>query len=185
MYSVPDSFNRQLFAEWGDMLRIRYSTKTHSFHVEQKIGRAVLPPNFVNSEDDDAIRARDGYGFVMSFTPGDRMACPIDGTALKVPHLKTGEVRCFTCVKAKRDGRYRGAYFPFNDSLLQHLRSLDPRKGRQFDVVADADRANKLKQMGHERETSNVVESGIKENYGRMVGIPQFGYGGQDYTWIK
>lgn len=185
MYRVPVEFNTWLQEEFGDMLRIRFSTKSQTFHVEQKIGRAVLPPNFVNSEDDDAIRARDGYGFVMDFYPGDRMACPLDGTTLKVPHLRTSEVVCPTCRSLKRDGRFKASYFPFTTKLMEHLRSLDPRKGRQWEIVRQADRANKLRQMQKDRELSNQVEDITKDNYAKLVGIPQFGYGGQGYNWVK
>src|SRR5690606_6396627 len=110
---------RQLESEHSGRLRVRWSEASKQFLIEQKVARAT--PRRVLPNDDEAIRQRDGYAFVLSVTPGDRTACPRCARTVKVPVLEMKTAKCGAC-----GHEFRACYFPLGHALLQHLRYTDP-----------------------------------------------------------
>lgn len=163
MYVVPAAFKAQFLAEFPEY-RIRWSIRESKWQVEQSYGRGALPPLRISEDDDSLIRARDGYWLVMSFQPGDRMACrgiistnPVQrcGCTIKVPHRKTAEVRCGVCMSKGRDGRTLCAFWPFDESLLQHLRRTDPLRDGTRRASRDVDAANLARAAEIDRRTAD------------------------------
>jgi hypothetical protein len=180
--NIPIDFARRLQDEFNGRLRVRWSVARQEWHIEQRVGRAALPPFRISEIDDRLIRYRDGYAFVMAIRPGDRMPCPTCHLTVKVPVLKTGEAVCSHCQFKGRDGRYKAAYFPLNDILLEHLRKIDPERGGIERVTAEADQALVQRERSIERNTKNQIEAGIKEDIRRVLQIPQVGYTGKEFT---
>lgn len=134
LYVVPTEWKRRFLSEFPNY-RVRWSLKKGKWQVEQYYGAGALPPIVIDEADDTLVRARDGYWLVMEFSPGDRFPCPgiIEkstnqrcGWALKAPMRKGAEVRCPMCRSKGRDGRTVGAYWPFDEFLLEHLRKHNP-----------------------------------------------------------
>lgn len=173
---APQDFIDKLHTQSDGELRIRWSDGRGEWHIEQRVGRAVLEPSPVNRFDDEHIRARDGYVFVLAVRTGDRMPCPDCGIELKVPLLHFAEVKCDYCRLNGRDGRFPAGFFPLSDALLIHLRRLDPKRTWRADVKTQLDQRNKLMMASKEREYGNHIESVTKDYYNDMVGIGQWGY---------
>jgi len=179
---VPVAFQRRLESEFNGRLRARWSRARGEFHIEQQVGRAVLAPTYVSDWDDDTIRARDGYGFVMAIRPGTRMPCPECGITLDVPVMHSAEVKCPFCRTKGKDGRYPAAYYPLEgDALIQHLRRIDPLNTWRATIAKDADAANKRRLKGMERAVDNNTEAVLKDWYKRLNQIPQAGYTGREF----
>lgn len=132
---IPDSFAERLEQEFRGRLRVRWSDARQEFHVEQKVGRGAfnpLPPRFRSQAEhrrryDAHVRASDGYALVMVVRPGDRAGCDRCGQTLKVPTFASKEVKC-ACGASQVL-----AYFPLSDSLIDHLKGMDPeRRGQEI-----------------------------------------------------
>jgi hypothetical protein len=137
----PTPFTRRLKDEFGGRLRLRWSPRTAVWQLEEKVGRAALPPLRITEGDDSLVRARDGYAYVLSIAPGDRVPCPVCRTTLRLPHLTFHEVECPACkAEGRSGGRVRAAYFPLDGSaLLSYLHKIDPLRGGHLEAVAEAD----------------------------------------------
>lgn len=180
--TAPYYVVERLKSEFENRLRIRWSFKRHEWQIEAKVARAVDPASFVDSADDEHIRARDGYAFVMSIRPGDRMPCPDCGFEISVPVLQTAEAVCSYCRLRGRDGRHRAAYYPLDSELLfEHLRRLDPIRGWRDRIARAADARNKAILAARERDAMNQVEAATKDHWNKMVGIPMTGYTGKEF----
>jgi hypothetical protein len=179
--TLPVGFARRIQREFDGRLRIRWSNKQREWHVEQRVARSQVAHSPLQNDDDPAIRARDGYVFVMSVREGDRMPCPTgDGTTLKVPVGHTGEVICPTCKRYGRTGRFASSYFPLDgEALIQYLRRLDPVLGWNRGITKDIDALERSVHRGRERTVSNAIETGTLENWKRLAEIPHFGYTGK------
>lgn len=180
--NIPETFLDRLERDFDGRLRARWSKNLGEIHIEQKVGRASLAPTYVSEVDDDLIRARDGYMYVMAIRPGDRMRCPDCNSTIKVPIMRTGEAVCGYCKMKGRDGRHKAAYYPLGDLLLDHLKRIDPMRTYRTELVKVADRKNDAIMAARQRETSNQIETGTKENWTRMVGIQSTGYTGKVFT---
>jgi len=179
MKHAPSAFVSRLDREFGGRLRIRWSDQREEWHIEQKVGNAVVPAFHVSDFDDEAIRARDGYGFVMAIREGTRMPCPRCGSTLAVPALHTAETRCDSCKRMGYGHVYAAAYFPLEgDALIQYLRRLDPLLGHRDEITRDQDEARRRIEASRERHCMNEITAATAENYRRIAGIPQFGYTG-------
>ncbi len=150
------------------------------WHIEYKVGRGQGVVDFyVSGYDDAAIRAKDGFQFLMAVREGDRMPCPRCGYTLRVPLFSTAEVKCEYCVMCGRDGRYSACFFPLDgDSLIQHLRMLDPMRTYRKNLHLQADANNERLIAERERKAMNEIESVTKDHYNDLVGIPTFRYSG-------
>lgn len=182
---IPESFSERLEREFDGRLRIRWSKAGGEFHIEQKVGRAALPPTYVSEYDDDLIRARDGYMYVMTVRPGDRMRCPDCNSTLKVPIMRTAETICGYCKMKGRDGRHVAAYYPLGDTLIDHLKKIDPMRRFRQDLAKAADRKNEAIMESRKRETSNQIEASTKDHWTKLVGIQSVGYSGKVFEGPK
>lgn len=178
MYSI-ETFNKKLQREFDGRLRCRYVQHRDEYHIEQKVYKSVLPPFRINSEDDDAIRARDGYSFVMRIRRGDRMPCPDCNLTIKVPVRHTGVAECTYCQVRGKDGKHMAAYFPLDDYLIMELRAMDPYKGWSEDRLKLIDEENRKIMESRKKDFDNQIEAITNDYYKRMVGIPQVGYTGR------
>lgn len=158
-------FQNRLARLFDDRLRCRWSNKRGEWHIEYKIapGRQMKFP--VDSYDDGAIRARDGYAFILAVRDGDRMPCPKCGLTLRVPLFKMAEVKCEYCALKGRDGRYPACYFPLEgDALISYLAKIDPYRGWRDGLAKRADEANKRLEASRERDFENYIEAATKDN---------------------
>lgn len=193
-YRVPESVERRLANEFDNRLRIRYSRKTHTFHVEGKVSRAVsampIPNGMTGSQEaklkenffDDLIRARDGYQLLMEVAVGHEFPCPRCDMPLKSPMLKSAEVVCVYCQtlsprrgQAKRNGLVPMAYWPLDsEAFFERLRYLDPlRTWRR--TMKELDATNARRQAIAEKDELNELEAFNRDNFNQLVGIPQAG----------
>lgn len=182
--TLTGEFARRIQREFDGRLRIRWSNKRREWQVEQRVARSQVAHAPISDGDDSAIRARDGFVYVMSIRDGDRMPCPAgDGTTLRVPVGHTGEVLCPTCKRHGRTGRYAAAYFPLDgDSLIQYLRRLDPLLGWNRGITKDINAQERAVYLAKERKVSNAIEDGALENWKKLAQIPQWGYTGKMFT---
>lgn len=172
--TIPTWFLRELHREFDGRLRIRFSVARQAFHIEQKVERAILAPFRISDRDDANIRANEGYAFVMEVRSGDRMPCDKCNSTLHVPLFKTSDIRC-------RCGfRMRAAYYPLNDSLLDHLRSIDPHRDRTRTNVTAIDVANGAMERTRLRNIHNIVEAATLDDKYQLFQTPFSGYTGRE-----
>lgn len=169
--NAPEQFVARLESTFGGRLRIRWSVAEQCFHIEQKVGRAVVAPIFIEESRDDLIRARDGYHPVMTVRPGDRMPCPTCSYQLHVPVLDTMDIRCPYCQLKGRQTRVVAGYWPLNDTLIEHLRKIDPLRGASQELADEADRHNKMLMRSQENDALAPGEAAFSDDYNRIVGI--------------
>lgn len=194
---IPESFTNALRIEFDGRYRLRWSNKFQEFHLEQKVGQGIAdPPVYINSEDDDAIRARDGYWFVMAIRPGAKAPCPVIiekpvrdqegrilhpekrcGATVDVPIMQTAEAVCPVCRKAGRDGRSAMAYWPLNDSLIQYIRRIDAVLGHQENLKDELDARNDALIASMQRDALNEIDAISYDIRKTLGGIEQVGYG--------
>lgn len=177
---APQSFVDALERTFDGRLRIRWSAAERQFHIEQKVGRAVVPPVRIDEGRDDLIRARDGYHPVMTVTPGDRMRCPSCNYDLKVPVRDTHDIRCGYCQMMGRTTRVVAGYWPLDDSLIEHLRKIDPHRDAQKELAEEADQHNRLLLKAQEDAALAPAMAAFNDDYRRLVGIPMVGYTGKE-----
>lgn len=189
MRKAPEWFVRQLKQEHDGRLRIRWSPARFRWQIEQKIDVAKLPPFHVDSLDDDAIRAVDGYSRICEIAPGTITPCTNIGPSgtmcgydLKVPYGAFTQARCPRCRSNGFHGGNIVAHFDLNDQLLQYLRKLDPNRG-SYEVTRE-----KLRR--HNRDLMNNRYDSIARELRAVaiddmrVDIPKRGYTGRETMWI-
>lgn len=179
---APTRFVELLRENFGDRLRVRWSQKAQEFQIEQKVGRAVLPPIRIEEGRDDLIRARDGYDYVMSIRAGDRMPCPKCHYKIPVPVRDTHHIACAYCKLKGRQTHVTAGFWPLDDSLIEHLRKIDPLRGAHRELTQAADLRNQARLKSAERDLSNHVEAVGSDHFNRLVGIPQVGYTGKVFS---
>lgn len=181
---VPAGFARELNEAFGGRFRLRWSNKREEFHVEQRVsnGRVLEPPTDDNGDwdtyDDDYIRARDGFKYVMAVRDGDRMPCPICNATLSVPIMETREVVCVRCRLSGRDGRVAAAYYPLNHVLIEHLRYIDPltdgvNRVRERIIAANA----RVHPLAKRKREFDEADAKVMDNKLQAFNIPFSGYG--------
>jgi hypothetical protein len=178
---APTTFTERLHEAFDGRLRIRWSVHEQQFLIEQKVGRAVVAPIRIDEDRDDLIRARDGYHPVMVITPGDRMRCPKCHYEMRVPVRDTHDLKCQFCALSGRPTRVVAGYWPLDDSLIEHLRKIDPLRDGQDELAAEADAHNRRLIQAAENAASREGYAALDERYNRMVGIPQVGYTGKEF----
>jgi hypothetical protein len=183
MQTAPDWFVEKLRLEFDGRFRIRWSLARKEWVIENKVDRAKVVPKYVRDIDDELIRARDGYEFVLSVRPGDRMPCRSTKcmATVPVPVFKFAEVRCQSC----RTVHDATGYFPLNDMLLEWLRRIDPDRGGIKRVMQSVDEKMRQRDLARERELSNYNEAVGKDYFNRIVGIQQVGYTGKEHMWDR
>lgn len=176
---APQEFVERLERMFDGRLRIRWSQSQREWHIEQKVGFGRIPPARIDEGSDDLIRARDGYHFVMAVRQGDRMPCPKCGLTLRVPVRDTVDVHCGYCKLRGRTSSVVCGYWPLDDTLLTHLRKIDPT--RDVDLAAEADAQNVLLLKSMEDDAVAAGNAEASDLYNRIVGIPQVGYTGKEF----
>jgi hypothetical protein len=186
LMEAPTDFTERLDQAFGGRLRIRWSPLRQEFQIEQKVGRAVVAPYWIDEGNDDLIRARDGYDYIMSVRPGDRMPCPSCYLPLAVPVMDTEEISCGYCRLQGRATRVVAGFWPLDtDHLIEHLRKIDPLRGAQKELTAAADRRNRLLLESMETAALAPGYAAFDDNYNRLVGIPQVGFTGKEKMWDR
>lgn len=176
MRNAPSDFSKRLQREFDGRLRVRWSTQRGEWQIEQRVARAHIASSPVLVNDDDGIRAQDGYAFVMSIREGDRMPCSRCSHDVRVPVMSTAEATCPHCKQ-----RAAAAYFPLEgDALIQYLRRLDPLLDWHRELAAWQDDANAAATRAKERDVGNVIEASTKDHWNQLVGIPHVGYTGRE-----
>ncbi len=180
---IPSDFVEKLARDFGGRLRVRWSHQRSEYVIEEKVGRAALPPFRFAEIDDNYIRARDGYGFVLAVRPGDRMACPQCHLSIKVPVREFREVACEHCTWKGREARYQVCYWPLGDSLLEHLRKIDPLRDGPKRMADEAAQHNLLREKRRDKEFSNGLHDVLFDE--AITQIPKTGYRGPTPYWEK
>lgn len=70
----------------------------------------------------------------MLIQPGDRMDCEFCSLPLAVPHKQLQEIGCRYCLDRGRDARFMVCYWPLDETLLDHLRSIDPLRAGEREM---------------------------------------------------
>ncbi len=188
---IPSSFEDELHREFGGRFRIRWSNRREEYHIEYKVlpGQVLEPPKGkdgrYDTEDDDYIRARDGYDFIVAIRRGDRMPCPACGATMAVSKLEMKESVCQSCMRlgGQRDGRFAVVYYPLNHILIEHLRFIDPLNGGGDRVKKHLHRVARQQQLARERALGNDVEAATADNFTRLFDIQSVGYTGKEHAW--
>lgn len=180
----PVQFETRLERLFNGRVRCRWSPNREEWHLEYKIARQKIVGFIINPNDDPAVRARDGYAFIMAVRPGDRMPCPRCNYTVKVPVFEIAEAVCDYCRLQGHDGRYPACYFPLDgDKLITELAKLDPQNTWTDTLVASADKRNDAMMAAKERQFENQIRSATLDSYKQLVGIPSFGYSGKTTMW--
>lgn len=179
-------FEREFFKAFDGRFRIRWSDMKQEYHIEQKVRRGLeIEPaknektGILDTYSDEYIRARDGYFYVMAIRAGDKMPCPICGLTVPVPQLHTAESHCEYCKVMGRDGRYIAAYYPLNNVLIEHIKTLDPHT----DGPVQSRKRIRAAQLKFEAEKQSkaldAADDMIKFNNNQVMNVPMTGYGSQ------
>jgi hypothetical protein len=168
--SFVDSLQKQL-----PHLRVRWSRQGEMWHIEQKAARRVELPFYVSEYDDRAIRARDGYVFVVAITDGDRIGCPRCKAEVHVPVLQMRQATCPRCRAA-----FHAAFYPLADALLEHLRYTDPYRGGVERQMSEIDIHNERRDYRKRRDALNEAGAVAADLFPQLHQIPQVGYTGKE-----
>ena len=172
---APIAFLDRLEDTFQGRLRLRWSPKRSVWAIEQRVGRAALAPLRRDPFDDSVVLARDGYTQVMAFAPTNYCFCAFCGRKLAVPLFTSQEIRCEACMAANKDARWRAAYFPLGERLLDHLKMLDPERQDIRERVAREEAASllakdRLNNANH-REAREQLKDGLLDQL-PIAGFP-------------
>lgn len=181
MYRVSTAFAGQLTQKFQGRLRLRWSQARHEYQLEQKVRRGLALGPVRDSHDDEGIRRRDGYHYVLSIQPGTRMACPRCASELAVPVCEFREVTCAWCKLQGYEHRVSAGYFPLNDTLLEYLQRLDPEHEASRATRAHVDRHNLAHQAQLHQSVLNATTDKANDDFRRIAGIPMTGYTGTEF----
>jgi hypothetical protein len=188
MRKAPEWFLNQLKQEHDGRLRIRWSPARFRWQIEQKVDISKLAPFHIDSLDDDAIRAVDGYARVCEISPGTLTPCTntgLDGRMcghdLRAPFGQFVQVRCPRC---RADGFHGGqilSHFELDDNLLQHLRRIDPNRGA-YEATRDKLRVHNRTLMDSRIEAAKREMRAVAFDDAKVC-ITKRGYSGKDTMW--
>lgn len=185
MSFIPPEFEERLEQEFNGRLRVRWSPSSGQYRIEQKVARAQMwGDRPILENDDEATMIRDGYFYVMSIAPRDRMNCKRCNTELEVPLYEARVVACPICKLMGRTFKYAVAYFPLGDKLIDHLKKIDPERGLSRDQMKALRESNEALLRSQQRAVSNNAEAYGKDNFNRLVGIQQVGRTGRESAWL-
>lgn len=176
-------FQAALDREFQGDMRIRWSDARQAYLLESKAGRGIWDTD-VASQDyrrhDEAIALRDGYKFFMELRLGTRTPCHGCRATLRIPAFEPVQAICPRC-----QYQHAIAFFPLGDSLLDHLRRLNPKGSYRANIKKEQDRANAAREASLAREAHTHGEAGILDSYNDIVGIPSFSYSGKTAAWTN
>ena len=181
MYTVPAGFTKRLEHEFQGRIRLRWSSANHEFQVEQRVRRGAHDGPIRSSKDDAGIRQRDGYLYLFSIRPGTKMPCPRCTQDLSVPVAEIREISCESCKLHGREHRVIAGYFPLNDTLIEHLKKLDPERGASQRLNARVLANNIAHQSRLGQSVVNHASDKLRDDFSRIAGIPQVGYTGKEF----
>lgn len=180
----PDSFVDLLESAFGNRLRIRWSSEKQEWHIDQFVKRGLFPgqkppKRGTWDETSDAyIRQRDGVVTILSVRTSDRMPCPRCGMELQVPFNVTQVLNCDFCRLRGKPHAVPAMFVPLDDHLINYLKALDPSNPATEALNEQIDREN---MQLEDRLVDSAVDptvAAFEQDYNRVVGIPQWGYGG-------
>lgn len=174
---APPSFVAELEREFLNTVRIRWSPVREEWHLEEKVGRAAVPARFVSEADDELVRERDGYAYVMTIRPGDRMPCTRCHLTLKVPVMETAQITCPRCER-----KAFAAYFPINHILLDHLRKIHKRRQDPHAAVRAVDARNAAIERSREADLADGLYGAVSGNWNALTERVSVGYTPQEFT---
>jgi hypothetical protein len=181
MYTVPTDFARALEREFQGRLRVRWSTQRQEWHVEQKIRRGLADFPADPNGSDEHQRLRDGYMYILSIRPGDRMPCPRCASTLKVPHLEFREIICDFCKFTGKEYKVAAGYWPLNDKLIERLKELDPERSMTKVQRTQVDARNRALEEAQQKHVLNVSLGTAADDFVQITGIPMTGYTGKEF----
>lgn len=182
MYSAPQEFVEELDRHFDGRLRIRWSNSANEFHIEQRVARGIMNFPVPDENDDERIRLRDGYFYVMSVRNGDRMPCPKCAYTLKVPLRAIKELSCPQCKLRGVEHRVSAGFFPLDNSLIDYLKMIDPMRGASREL---RDKINKHNADFTRAQQQKVLDDAVaagSDDFARIAGIPSVGYTGKEFT---
>lgn len=181
---APDSFVELLDLTFDHRLRIRWSRECNEWQIEQFVKRGLFPgqkrpKRGVWDETRDAyVRQRDGVIHILSVRTGDRMPCPHCGTELKVPFGRTEVLNCDYCRLRGKPHAVPAMFVPLNDRLIDYLKRIDPTSDANQALLEQIDRENEIVEREQIASAINPTMAAFEQDYRRIVGIPQVGFGG-------
>lgn len=179
---APQAFTTRLQETFEGRLRIRWSHSAHEFQIEQRVARGLI--NFPAAlTDDEHIRLRDGYFYVMSIRSGDRMPCPRCQQQLTVPVREIKELSCDRCKAAGLEHRVAAGFFPLDDTLITYLKAMDPLRGASRELRAKVDAHNARYTDAQRQAVLDRTYAAGADNFNRIAGIPNVGYTGKEKMW--
>lgn len=181
MYSVPTDFARRLDREFNGRLRVRWSNARQEFHVEQRVRRGLVNSPVRDSHDDAGIRLRDGYLYLLSIRPGTKMPCPRCASELAVPEFEIREISCGMCKLQGKEHRVAAGFFPLNDMLIDHLKTLDPEREASRRLRNQVESRNHTLQQRQEADVLAMTTDAANDDFIRIAGIPMTGYTGKEF----
>ena len=181
---APAHFVNQLEQVFEGRLRIRWSHSAHEFHIEQRVARGLV--NFPAAmTDDEHIRLRDGYFYVMSIRSGDRMPCPRCALTLHVPLREIKELSCSRCQAKGLEHRVAAGYFPLDDTLITYLQGMDPLKGMSKALRSKVDAHNEKHTAAKRQHVLDQTYAAGSDDFARIAGIPSVGHTGKEVMWTN
>lgn len=182
MSHAPQDFVDRLHDAFEGRLRIRWSHSAHEFQIEQRVARGLI--NFPAAlTDDEHIRLRDGYFYVMSVRSGDRMPCPRCQFQLTVPVREIRELSCPRCKAQGLEHRVAAGYFPLDDTLITYLKAMDPLRGASRELRAKVDAHNAAYTESQRQAVLDKAYAAGADDFNRIAGIPNVGYTGDAPMW--
>jgi hypothetical protein len=187
---APDSFVEKLEREFRGKLRIRWSSERNAWLIEQRMKRGLFggfkPTRKGWDESSDKyVQTRDGVVMLMEVRTGTFMDCPKCGHELKVPFMETSSIRCSYCKLQGKEPSIAAVFIPLNDSLIDHLKSIDPSNPISERLAEDLDRANESLAAMMEKDALNYGSGAVLERFNRLAGIQQVGHTGKEKMWSR
>lgn len=173
MPTVPVEFAERLHEAFDGRLRARWSTQRNEFQIEQRVARGLV--NFPAPDDnDEMIRLKDGYFYVMSIRNGTTMPCPKHcGTDLQVPVHEIRELSCPTCRAKGVEHRVSAGFYPLDDRLIDYLRMIDPMRGASRDLRNKINDHNQKFTDAQRAKVMGQLTDAAADDFDRIAGIPK------------
>lgn len=183
LYRVPQEFQQRLEQEFGDKIRVRWSDTWNEWHVEQKVRRGLAaPPHKMDPWNDDLIRHKDGYVWVMSVKQGSKFDCPQCGLTLSAPTRITQHVSCVHCKLKGYNSHYVACHWPLDETLIEHLKKLRHQiDDTKMNLAKSAVALRKLQ----ERAFLDPNLDAWADAHAKLSGILQTGYTGKEKMWLR
>ena len=179
IYSIPESFEDDLNRAFNGKLRVRWSDTFGEWQIEQKVRRGLaVDPITQDPYNDDQIRAKDGFAWIMSVKQGSKFACPQCGLELSAPTRKTEMVSCRHCRAKGYNHYWTACHWPLDSTLIEHLQKME----REIDTKAqDLRKSRAILQRQQERMVLDPTLAEFEANFNRIAGIPSVGYTGKEF----